>query len=120
MSSNEGIRRDSPGKFSTILDSYVYAVSMDGVCDDEIGSVDENGAWYGLMRRGRTLFKDPDPFLETLNEAEQAQLTDCAGVILSENTQGFVDVAYYDTGEELDKAWSAIVDDLRADEANRS
>ena len=35
------IRPYGPGKFSTILDSYVYQVSLEGGCDDEIGSVDQ-------------------------------------------------------------------------------
>jgi hypothetical protein len=102
------IRPYGPGKFSTILDSYVYSVSLDGGCDDEIGDVAETGAWYGLMRNGSTIFRDHDPLLESLNDDEQEKLTSCAGVILSEDSNGFVTVAYYDTDQQLDKAWREV------------
>lgn len=102
---NEGIRTYGPGKFSTILDSYVYDVTLDGGCDEETGSTD-TGYWYGLMRNGRTIFRDHDPLLETLNDAEQAQLTECAGVIVSEDSQGFVYVHYYATAKQLDADWA--------------
>jgi len=106
---NDIIRPYGPGKFSTILDSYVYSVSLDGGCDEEQGSVDEFGEWYGLMRNGRTIFRDHDPMLDTLNSAEQEHLTSSAGVILREDSQGFVYVTYYGTDESLEAAWSAIV-----------
>src|SRR6266699_2578944 len=101
------IRSYGPGKFNTILDSYVYEVSLDGGCDDEIGSVDEGG-WFGMMRNGRTIFRDHDPLLETLNEAEQELLTTSAGVIIEEDSQGFVHVTYYTADAELDVAWGAL------------
>ncbi len=103
----ETIRSYGPGKFSTILDAYVYGVSLDGCCDDEISTDGMNG-WFGLMRNGRTIFKDHDPMLETLNDAEQEQLTSCAGVIVAESSDGFVDVTYYDTDEDLNAAWEAL------------
>ena len=46
-----GIRSYGPGKFSTVLDSYVYELSLDGGPDEEAGSVDEGG-WYGFMNVG--------------------------------------------------------------------
>jgi hypothetical protein len=104
----EEIRPYGPGKFNTILDAYVYAVSLDGGCDDEHGSVDETGCWYGLMQNGRSIFRDHDPLGETLNDAEREQLTSCAGVILSEDSQGFVNVEYFDMADELNAAWSEI------------
>ena len=110
---NDTIRPYGPGKFSTILDSYVYSVSLDGGCDEEEGSVSECGEWYGIMRNGRTIFRDHDPLLETLNTAEQDQLTSSAGVILREDSNGFVSVTYYDTDESLETAWSQIVDGFR-------
>ena len=106
------IRPYGLGKFSTILDSYVYQVSLDGGCDDENGSVSENGRWYGLMRRGRSIFRNHDPLLETLNEAEQKQLTESAGVILSEDSSGFVSVAYYQSEDALNEAWDRVTDEF--------
>lgn len=110
------LRPYGPGKFSTVLDSYVYSVTLEGGCDDEIGSVDENGVWYGLMRNGHTIFKDHDPLLEPLNSCEQDQLTSSAGVIVREDSQGFVGVDYYDTDEELTTAWTKITKELTADD----
>lgn len=108
------IRPYGPGKFSTILDSYVYSVSLDGGCDEESGSTDE-GMWYGLMRNGRTIFRDHDPMLGTLNDAEQARLTGCAGVIISENCQGLVYVHYYQTAEQLEEAWGLVLTETCGD-----
>ena len=108
MSADNTIRSYGPGKFNTIVDSYVYAVSLDDGCDDEVGESDSFG-WYGLMRHGSTIFRDHDPMCEPLNDAERDLLTESAGVILSEDSQGFVAVEYFDTTEELDAAWSQIV-----------
>jgi hypothetical protein len=115
-----GIRPYGPGKFLTILDSYVYSVSLDGGCDEEEGSVSECGEWYGVMRNGRTIFRDHDPLLETLTPDEQEQLTSSAGVILREDSNGFVSVDYYGTAESLETAWSQIVDQLSDDPQNMS
>jgi hypothetical protein len=101
------IRPYGPGKFSTILDSYVFQVSLDGGCDAEAGDANTTG-WHGLMRHGRTIFKDHDPFLESLNEDEQEKLTSSAGVILSEDSNGFVYVQYFDSESELDATWAKI------------
>jgi hypothetical protein len=109
---NDTIRPYGPGKFSTVLDSYVYSVSLDGGCDEEEGSVSECGEWYGVMRNGRTILRDHDPLLETLNTAEQEKLTSSAGVILREDSNGFVYVTYYDTADSLELAWSQIVDEF--------
>jgi hypothetical protein len=112
------IRPYGPGKFSTMLDSYVYSVSLDGGCDEESGDVSESGEWFGIMRNGRTIFRDHDPMLETLNTAEQDKLTSAAGVILREDSQGFVSVDYYQTADSLELAWSQIVDHLSDDPQN--
>jgi hypothetical protein len=107
----EGIRPYGPGKFSTILDSYVYGVSLGGGCDEEEGNSDA-GIWYGIMRNGRTIFKDHDPFLEPLNDAEREQLTSVAGVILYQDSNGFVYVTYYNDNDELESEWAKVVAEL--------
>jgi hypothetical protein len=56
--------------------------------------------------------------LETLNTAEQDKLTSVAGVILREDSQGFVTVDYYETADSLEVAWSQIVDQLSDDPQN--
>jgi len=105
--STDTIRPYGPGKFSTILDEYVYQVSIESGCDDE-ESDEFSGEWVGMMRHGRTIFRDHDPFLEKLNQAERDKLESCAGVILREDSNGFVYVTYYSTEAELDAAWNAI------------
>jgi len=126
-----GIRPYGPGKFSTVLDSYVYSVSLDGgwgVQTDptltnrryEEESNSDAGIWYGIMRNGRTIFRDHDPLLETLTPEEQEKLTSSAGVILHEDSKGFVYVDYYATKEELETAWSDVVKDFAEyEEENR-
>lgn len=107
------IRLYGLGKFDTILDSYVYDVSMDGT-DEECGSVSEYGEWYGIMRNGKTIFRDGDPMLEQLTTEEREQLESSAGVILYEGSNGFVSVTYYDTEDALDGAWSDILNDFES------
>lgn len=102
-----GIRPYGPGKFNTILDQYVYSVSLYGGADEEESYGDGSG-WYGLMRHGRSIFRDHDPMLETLNVDEQELLTSSAGVILYEDSNGFVYVTYYDTDSQLDAAWAKV------------
>jgi hypothetical protein len=102
------IRPYGPGKFSTILDSYVYDVSLGGGCDEEESNSDA-GIWYGIMRNGSTIFKDHDPFLEPLNDAERELLTSSAGVILYQDSNGFVYVTYYATDAELNSEWAKVV-----------
>lgn len=102
------------GKFNNPLDEYVYKVTLQGGCDDEIGSVTENGYWYGLMRDGRSIFLDNDPFLESLSEGDRELLTSCAGVIVSEDADGFVYVEYYHDEDELNDAWQRIVEFVSA------
>jgi hypothetical protein len=102
------IRPYGPGKFSTVLDSYVYGISLGGGCDEEESNGDA-GIWYGIMRHGRTIFRDHDPLLETLNSAEQEKLTSSAGVILYEDSNGFVYVSYYATDDELNAEWAKVV-----------
>jgi hypothetical protein len=111
------IRPYGPGKFNTILDSYVYSVSLDGGCDEETGDANYSG-WYGLMRNGHTIFRDHDPHLESLNDDERDKLTSCAGVILREDSNGFVYVDYYNTNEDLDRAWSAIEQEFTDEETD--
>jgi len=111
---------DTMSKFDSKLDEYVYAVSLDGMCDDEIGSSSEGPAWYGLMIHGHTIFQDHDPCLETLCDSDQVKLTDCAGVIIRESTDGFVYVTYYDTQKELESEWERLEYDMQhAEVANR-
>ena len=104
----KGIRSYGPGKFSTMVDAYVYSVSLDG-CDETHGSCSENGVWIGRMSPGRGILRDMCSDTEPLNEDEARLLTACAGVILEENDQGFVSVTYYQTDDELQYDWNDYV-----------
>lgn len=101
-----GLRRYGPGKFDTMLDAYVYDLSLNG-CDEETGESETTG-WYGLLRG---LLID-EPFLEcTLTAAEVDYVrAHAAGAIVSEDSQGFVHVEYFDTAIALDRAWQECVD----------
>jgi hypothetical protein len=103
------LRPYGPGKFSTMLDAYVYQVSLEGGCDSEAGDSSVN-SWYGLMRNGRSVFRDHDPMLEQLTEAKSEFLLNAgsAGVIVREDSDGFVAVEYFDDRAALDARWQEI------------
>ena len=110
----DGVRSYGPGKFYTILDSLAHAVSLAG-CDDEAGSVTEDGMWYGLIRG--SLAAD-GPFADfsatAVNDLAEGFITaeehaflreHNAGLILHEDSQGFVYVKWYASAEELEQEW---------------
>lgn len=112
------IRPYGSGKFNTILNSVIYAVSP---FDEEIGNVDESG-WYGRINlKDENESKD---FLTTLHETAvemgggTAPLTDeeCQEImktrviIVSENSQGFVDMDYYENVRPAERDWKSITD----------
>lgn len=102
------------GKFEGGLniDSYAHFLSGDGV-DSECGDVSAGG-WYGLLQG--PLFDPSVP--DNVKLADECELTAAdrdylatsAGCILTEDSQGFVSVEWFDAGKEsdLDSAWSQI------------
>lgn len=86
-----------PGKFDDSIDEWVYEASP----DDELGSVQDFG-WYGLL-----LFDEPVLVID--EEATYGNWT-FAGAIITEDSQGFVYVDYYDTKKEAKEKWSDIED----------
>jgi hypothetical protein len=109
-----------PGKFDTMLDAAVYQLSLDE-SDEEAGSVSEVGMWAGLMYNGEILSQGLElaKDLDTTRE-ERAYLAKegQAGVILTENDQGFVNVSYFKKKKDLEDEWKAIVEDLAVYEEN--
>jgi hypothetical protein len=101
--------QSAPGKFWSTLDRYVYQVSLDGGPDESVGSVSENGIWYGLMREGHTIFRNHDPCLETLTQEEGDFLRSVAGAIIQEDEYGFVTVDFFDHKRDLDRKWNQIL-----------
>ncbi len=106
--SSEPLRSYGPGKFNTYTDRHLYELTLIG-CDDETGSVDENGRWYGLLigpdlaYQGASDTPDVD-----LNEAEVTFLEAVEAAIVTEDSNGFVYVdEFYDVAEAR-SAWAEI------------
>ena len=115
----------APGKFNDDLAAAIYAASLDGGPDEEVGSTMEApGTWAGLMRDGRDLARaleanEADPQTRvgvTAEELEFLRREGSAGVIITERSDGFVDVAYYDDPAALEKDWRECLEDLAIEE----
>jgi hypothetical protein len=107
-----GKKSVNPGKFDSTMDALIYDLSTEGV-DEECGDSSEGPAWYGLMR-GISLAdlvraaKQSNEDFEKVAEDEEDYILDVvqsSGVIVSEDSQGFVGVSVYETDEELTAAW---------------
>jgi hypothetical protein len=103
------IRSYGPGKFNTILDSAVWNLAQDGV-DEELA--DQGYGWRGKLTTAQdSALGDevnnnvPDP---TLNPAEIEFLNLQVGAILTETTDGHVDVEYFEDAEALQLRWAEI------------
>jgi hypothetical protein len=101
----------SPGKFEGGLrvDELVYLLTLDGGPDEQTGDAQSTG-WFGLLKGGG-LEEAVDPRGEPFrpNADEVAYLTEQAGAIVFENSQGFVDVFAFEDAAELEKTWREIV-----------
>jgi hypothetical protein len=102
-----GIRPYGPGKFNTMLDAYVYEASRDVGTEEDCRMGD---SWCGIMREGMSIFKDHEPTCDELTDEEYQRLLGCAGIIMSESSNGFVHVAYYDDPKSLEAVWAEMVD----------
>jgi hypothetical protein len=80
-------------------------VSLTG-CDEDLFSSDRT--WHGIIRDGFTIFKDHDPELNGLNEAEREKLINATGVIMTGNTDGTVFIEYFEISAALETAWDEI------------
>jgi hypothetical protein len=110
---DQTLRPYGPGKYSTILDSVIHALTMDG-CDDETGDVQECGTWYGLLRGLSP--KDISATARLDNQLTASEMrfvfAHQVGCIVSENDQGFVSVEYFNDREELETRWKAIEEEI--------
>ena len=97
-----------PGKFDSDLDELIWGISLDGGADEEAGESETTG-WYGLMRDGAGILQSILDRGETVTKAEAALLKRAAGVILSEDSQGFVSVDIVQKKRTLDRRWNEIV-----------
>jgi hypothetical protein len=109
-------RVESPGKFEggLVIDEAIYDLCNSGMSDASEGDVQEHGHAYELVRAPISLDESDAP---DLTPDERAYLRSLGGgAILTENSQGFVSVTYYDTAEAVDAAWDRIVADLTPDD----
>lgn len=119
---SKGIRRYGPGKYNTILDSYIHSMVLEGMGDLSCGDVTEVGFSADSIGLGdEEALKEVERLAaennDTLTQEERDMVLDSYGAILVENEQGFVTVDYYDDEkeEELDKDWTEIEDDASVD-----
>ena len=96
------IRRYRPGMFDTMLDAAVYHASLNGI-DDHLGDVQDFG-WYWLMHAPLLDIREQ----EALTHEELEFLVEQVGAIVSEDSQGFVTVEYYETTCDLNQAWAEL------------
>lgn len=111
------VRPYGPGKFSRVIDSLIYSL---GWYDDEAGSVDEVG-WFGLIKndepnsfimsianQDNVLGSDRDP----LTYDEVLKILRARVIIVSEDSNGFVNVEYFNSSQAGENAWRQILEEI--------
>lgn len=101
------IRPGGPGRFSTMVNQYVYELSQEGLTDEMMCS---DGSWLGLLAAmADTPLYDEGFKAETqLNEAEKRFLKPKAGVIIEEHPDGRFTMDYFERTEDLQVAWENL------------
>lgn len=100
-------------RFDNDLDQYVYGLSLDGWCEFETGTVDDVG-WNGTFSGEPGFLAQPDDRdYRALDDEDKEFIASVVGVIVSQDSQGFVSIEYYDETErdKLSADWQAIEDD---------
>jgi hypothetical protein len=114
-----GIIRRTVGKFDTLLDSYLWELSLEGGPDAEAGYPD-GGGWFGLMRFDPAVLATLQNIAAThgdqLTEDEIKEIDANVGVILFERSDGIVEAAWYDDQAALEADWNNILADVYGDE----
>lgn len=114
MTKKEGIRPYGPGKFNTVIDSYIYSLSLSGF-SESVGDVSEIGEectrvdGEGLLEEVKELADEAGDKL-TVEEKSLLESVATGGVILMENDQGFVDVQYIRSQKSYLAEWQAVED----------
>lgn len=96
-------------KFSDALARFLYVLSLGGT-DDEMGDVDINGRWYGLL-----LSVDPLAIELTDEERRLFGTDEPRHFIVSEDDQGFFSYEIYDTENDALNAWDDISMEISED-----
>jgi hypothetical protein len=110
---DEGWRSYGPGKFDSMVDSFLYDAVMDGWGDEETGDSETVGH-FDLMvgkileaaEHGATLQSD------VLTAGERDELKTTKAIIMEEGSQGFVGVEYFDKAADARAKWKEIEDDV--------
>ena len=94
----------------SVLSECMHELSLNGA-DDECGDVSECGFFASLFRGIQVYgpMRDITPEWEArLSTEDLFALEWCAGVIVIEDDQGFVDAVTYETQKELSEAWDRL------------
>lgn len=101
-----GIRRYGPGKYNTILDSYVDQMAGEGMGEGGVGDVSEVGFYAEGILLGPEALSEVERIAkenkDTLTDEERDLIKESYGAIVTENEQGFVAVDYYEEKEEYE------------------
>lgn len=118
-----GIRSRGPGKFGTILDSYVYGATMEGGADVEVSYPDGKG-WFGFVRMDRDMRAHVAQLArEDNNEltvAELEMLNENSAIILHERSDGYVESTWYHDVTKATRVWDKLEAEVSAPEAEVS
>lgn len=82
---------------------------MNESCEDASCGTIEDIGYHALFRHPLTIVTQEE--LDALDPEDREALESCAGVIVREDSYGFIDVWFYDTIEELDATWAGIMED---------
>ena len=101
-----GWRSYGPGKFDSMVDSFLWDMSLEGWVDEEAGDVQTTG-YYALFV-GDVLDMATTGASgqgEILTDVERDELRGTKAIILSEDDQG---VEYFDSAKAARKKWKEI------------
>jgi hypothetical protein len=114
----KGIRSYGPGKFNTIVDSYVYELTLDGGADEEVRF--DDGDWYGFMNLSPAAKSEINVVAseqdDELTDKEADLLNESVAVILRERSDGIVEADWFSDMKKAKAAWSRVEAD--AEEEN--
>jgi hypothetical protein len=106
-------------KSNSSLLNAIWELSLDGGPDEESGSSSEPPfLWVGIMRNGAELAKaiEDSGNYHSRDQGELEDLRRSAGVIITEDSQGFHEYHSFDTKAELEKAWEEAVEETTIDD----
>ena len=99
-------KKTAAGKFNSLVDAYVYDLSLNGGPDEEVGDAESTG-WYGLMK-GDLIGDTTGEAYSQLPKEDEDFLSSQAGAIICVDSNGFVYVDYFTDETELMTKWSEI------------